>query len=281
MTPDPYRASGRPRDPQSWNHYAYAGGDPVNRLDPSGLDYVAPIDPGSCGASADPNYLGCDPGGPGYCDASEGPGACTNYCDGSDGFAPMPGPNCEEDGQSSPQVAPQPIQLPCYADFPKIDTTLTNLGQDILGITAQKDAAITGADLLALGATIGADIQSEMTHPIDFFNGGHFALDLALSSVASDFGGSNTAAYQDFVHLFNPPSIFNSSGNGSRYPTPVPTTDPSHSYYLHDHNNNGILDFHFDRYNPYHHFPIGTIQHGAVDVLYGHLGTHCLDPAWR
>ena len=31
MTPDPYKASGRPRDPQTWNHYVYSGGDPVNR----------------------------------------------------------------------------------------------------------------------------------------------------------------------------------------------------------------------------------------------------------
>src|SRR5580700_8365860 len=40
MTPDPYRASGSPSDPQTWNRYAYTGGDPVNRKDPSGLlDY--------------------------------------------------------------------------------------------------------------------------------------------------------------------------------------------------------------------------------------------------
>jgi RHS repeat-associated protein len=37
MTPDPYSGSGGPSDPQSWNRYAYAGGDPVNLSDPSGL----------------------------------------------------------------------------------------------------------------------------------------------------------------------------------------------------------------------------------------------------
>jgi hypothetical protein len=183
MTPDPYRASGRPRDPQTWNRYAYAGGDSVNRVDPSGKDFVDPIDPGACGASADPNYLSCDPGGPGYCDASEGPGACTNYCDGSDGFAPMPGPNCEQDSPAFDSGGPV-LQLPCTADFPKIDTTLTNLGQDILSITAQKDGAITPADLLALSATIGSDIQSEMLDPLDYFNGGHFSLDLSGASIA-------------------------------------------------------------------------------------------------
>ena len=37
-TPDPYRASGRRSDPQSWNRYGYVVGDPVNLLDSSGLD---------------------------------------------------------------------------------------------------------------------------------------------------------------------------------------------------------------------------------------------------
>jgi len=39
MTSDPagFRAA-RPRDPQSWNRYAYVAGDPVNRFDPLGMD---------------------------------------------------------------------------------------------------------------------------------------------------------------------------------------------------------------------------------------------------
>jgi len=36
-SPDPYRASGGPADPQSWNRYAYVENDPVNSNDPSGL----------------------------------------------------------------------------------------------------------------------------------------------------------------------------------------------------------------------------------------------------
>jgi hypothetical protein len=42
MTPDPYTASGGPADPQSWNRYAYVGGDPVNRNDRSGLCWSSP-----------------------------------------------------------------------------------------------------------------------------------------------------------------------------------------------------------------------------------------------
>jgi len=37
LTSDPYRASGGPSDPGSWNRYAYVQGDPVNLNDPEGL----------------------------------------------------------------------------------------------------------------------------------------------------------------------------------------------------------------------------------------------------
>jgi RHS repeat-associated protein len=36
-SPDPYKASGGPGDPASWNQYAYTRADPINRNDPSGL----------------------------------------------------------------------------------------------------------------------------------------------------------------------------------------------------------------------------------------------------
>ena len=63
MTPEPYTSSGRVSSPQSWNRYTYTAGDPVNRFDPTGMDYIAPIDPGSCGASADPGFFSCDGNG--------------------------------------------------------------------------------------------------------------------------------------------------------------------------------------------------------------------------
>lgn len=37
MTPDPFLNSGRSNEPQSWNRYAYALGDPANLNDPTGL----------------------------------------------------------------------------------------------------------------------------------------------------------------------------------------------------------------------------------------------------
>ena len=38
MSPDPYKASVGPKDPGSWNRYAYTRGDPVNKFDVTGLD---------------------------------------------------------------------------------------------------------------------------------------------------------------------------------------------------------------------------------------------------
>lgn len=46
LSPDPYRASAGSRDPGSWNRYSYAGGDPVNRKDPSGQDWCEADDYG-------------------------------------------------------------------------------------------------------------------------------------------------------------------------------------------------------------------------------------------
>ena len=40
MTPDPHGASARSGRPQSWNRYVYAGNDPVNRNDSTGLDDI-------------------------------------------------------------------------------------------------------------------------------------------------------------------------------------------------------------------------------------------------
>jgi RHS repeat-associated protein len=36
---DPYKASGYMTDPQSWNRYSYANNEPINRVDPEGLDF--------------------------------------------------------------------------------------------------------------------------------------------------------------------------------------------------------------------------------------------------
>jgi hypothetical protein len=42
MTPDPRHVGAFPEDPKSWNAYVYAGNDPVNFVDPDGLEKKCP-----------------------------------------------------------------------------------------------------------------------------------------------------------------------------------------------------------------------------------------------
>jgi RHS repeat-associated protein len=46
MTPDPSRKSADVTDPGTWNLYRYVGGDPVNRIDPTGRDFCDPFEDG-------------------------------------------------------------------------------------------------------------------------------------------------------------------------------------------------------------------------------------------
>jgi RHS repeat-associated protein len=59
LSPDPYKNSGGPADPQSWNHFMYVLGDPINLYDPMGLYYCDPD-------------MNCDPGPPDPCNPPPG-----------------------------------------------------------------------------------------------------------------------------------------------------------------------------------------------------------------
>lgn len=116
MIPDPYRGSAHPGDPQSWNRYTYALGDPVNHNDPSGLGICSIEDDGGGGGGDD-----CLPGGGGGglgfgpteppCDPSQAD--CDDPpCVGADGFSQNPSPFCQTGGGPPPvPTTPQPV--PC------------------------------------------------------------------------------------------------------------------------------------------------------------------------
>jgi len=80
LSPDPYRASGGPASPQSWNRYTYVLNDPVNHRDPAGLECYG----------SDPNDLDCEPDPPPPNADSVGAGA--DACDSTVDFDRVDGP---------------------------------------------------------------------------------------------------------------------------------------------------------------------------------------------
>jgi RHS repeat-associated protein len=61
LSPDPYSGSAHPINPQSWNRYVYALGDPVNAVDPSGYGCIIASgvladDGGGCISTGKPVY---------------------------------------------------------------------------------------------------------------------------------------------------------------------------------------------------------------------------------
>ena len=115
MTPDPAgQAAATPQDPVSWNRYAYTGGDPVNRYDPSGLVYYGSYYDCVADNEANGSYAACvinDDGdgfqsNTGSCQV--GDASCNpNPCFSPDG-TPSPGPFCQIGGQPVGTTPPPP-----------------------------------------------------------------------------------------------------------------------------------------------------------------------------
>lgn len=165
MSSDPYQASGGPSDPGSWNRYAYVGGDPLNRVDPTGkawcLDYLRSCDPACESGICEDGPNGGGGGGGG----GEG-----NFC-GADSFF-SPGTAC----------------------FTLITTvpTIEGMGNDkkATGCEAQLTARIDGflmgkgSPLAGLGSTFVGNAKSAGVNPY---------LLVAISGAESSFGTSGSS----------------------------------------------------------------------------------------
>jgi RHS repeat-associated protein len=128
LTPDPYKGSADPWNPQSWNRYGYALGDPVGRNDPWGLCTINGVQyaDGSSpcpdvtsvdvygGASSPPTLYpipwGGDPG-PGYLIVRPGAGQ-------GGGTAPCPATSYSTTSSTPPCLTPQQYQQSqCLSSF--------------------------------------------------------------------------------------------------------------------------------------------------------------------
>jgi hypothetical protein len=235
-------------------------GDPVNHTDRHGLL----VDVFDCDFDFD------------SCGEGEGASDYWGDCYGDEFyFMGVPDPGCPIGPAPGPAPAPAPKGQPCTDKTANILTTLQNIELDISGIVSAEDSYATAGEISALDNTMQSDIDTEMKNPLQFFVGGHFNLDLSLGQVADDLGGPGSDADNRFLQLFEG-TTFDGVRQG-----PVPTTDPNHSYWLHSKPAAGnMLDVHFDRFNLWNDV-VGAAGHFGVDYLWGHLGTHCLDPAWR
>ena len=106
MTPDPGGIrTADPKNPGSWNRYAYVNGDPVNFNDPSGRMIDCPVDDlrSAADGAVHPMESCGEIGGGG--DGGDEPNPCLMV----DAFNPVPSPACYAPG---PPVIEQPPALP-------------------------------------------------------------------------------------------------------------------------------------------------------------------------
>jgi RHS repeat-associated protein len=99
LTPDPYMNSAGPTDPDTWNRYAYTGGDPVNRVDRGGTCDTYTF-------AEDSNDPDCDPSGggegdPTYCDLNPTDPICSPYPLSTNPANPVQGTPTQGPGQSA------------------------------------------------------------------------------------------------------------------------------------------------------------------------------------
>jgi RHS repeat-associated protein len=153
MTPDQYQGtSGGPGDtnnPQSWNHYAYALGDPANRNDPTGRDscsaassYASYVYGGDPEADFTDGFAGADTGSGCYQGVPNQADVGWGTCVGGDGSTPNPSPYCQIASVPAPAPSAPPVSsggggLPFQGGTPQTcDTGQITVNGACVSITA-------------------------------------------------------------------------------------------------------------------------------------------------
>ncbi len=278
LTADPFRATTRsvnnPKDPGSWNRYAYTRGDPVNRLDPSGRDDCLTDNCGLGAGGGDPNC------GPDWTTNAGESGPCYSSV-----FTFPPEINASPNpvsGPTSPNPVKGPPQPKCWQNTGNISATLSNLAgdteNDVSGQFSSADMQLLTSDLNTdisaemHALVLGADLSAAPSSP--YYVGGHFNLDISAAQIAGFSAADQQAFASDFAM---------GPGDGVRQPAATGLA-AALGYTLHSQVGNfapGEYSFHFDTFNPYSGYGLGAVGHGVIDVLGGHLGHPCLDPAWH
>jgi RHS repeat-associated protein len=135
LSPDPAMSSVRMKNPQSWNRYAYAVDDPVNRSDPSGLGSSP-----DCGADDVFCIMLADDDGGGGGGADIGPSTVIS------------------DDSGNQTVVPD--TLPCvsggctYTVTPTFDVSLNPAAQTVLGQAGTETQGLPGLIATGTGAAI-------------------------------------------------------------------------------------------------------------------------------
>jgi RHS repeat-associated protein len=136
LSPDPYVNSAGPGDPGSWNRYSYTRGDPVNRLDPGGLDDCPPGYVCVSGNDGDSGYGAGGAGGGGLIGCSD-----TNP------FEKVSGGNCNVPSKGG---SGNPIGVFYAVDAHVLATLARRFAQALLSENFSADCA---GDIAALGIT--------------------------------------------------------------------------------------------------------------------------------
>ncbi|HEV2199033.1 MAG TPA: hypothetical protein VGR73_04370 [Bryobacteraceae bacterium] len=255
----------------------------MNGTDATGLRRDDAYGDDGCDAFSDDG--GCDPsfGGGAYSIAIDWTNIARGNCDDGQwktSFAGI-GPCIAAGVAALAAQASNPPPPPCWDNLANIHDTLTELGQNIEEIAA----TVIGntAELAKLANAIGGDITQEMiqiggmvsgggppTGP-DFV-GGHFNLLIPTAQITAALGG-DFGAFQ---------SALGGKIDGTRQDA-VYGNAAQGNYTLHSKQhggNGGYFNAHFDIYNPGSDV-VSAIKHLFGDVIGGHNGSPCLDPAWQ